>query len=106
MEDSTSNQTMAKCFLNGVQIEALIDTGSMKSILHRSVFDKISLHSRPVISSNCSNQCVSVTGQSLRSCGEFQRQLPFSDGGHIYDIPLLVSENLLEPLQCISNSII
>ena len=101
MEDNTSNQPMVKCFLNGVQIEALIDTGSMKSILHKSVFDKISLHSRPVISSSCSNQCVSVTGQSLRSYGEFQGQLQFSDGGHIYDIPLLVCDNLLEPLQCI-----
>ena len=101
MEDNTSNQPMVKCFLNGVQIEALIDTGSMKSILHKSVFDKISLHSRPVISSSCSNQCVSVTGQSLRSYGDFQGQLQFSDGGHIYDIPLLVCDNLLEPLQCI-----
>ena len=101
MEDNTSNQPMVKCSLNGVQIEALIDTGSMKSILHKSVFDKISLHSPPVINSSCSNQCVSVTGQSLRSYGEFQGQLQFSDGGHIYDIPLLVCDNLLEPLQCI-----
>ena len=101
MEDNTSNQPMVKCFLNGVQIEALIDTGSMKSILHKSVFDKISLHSQPVISSSYSNQCVSVTGQSLRSYGEFQGQLKFSDGNHIYDIPLLVCDNLLEPLQCI-----
>ena len=49
MEDNTSNQPMVKCSLNGVQIEALIDTGSMKSILHKSVFDKISLHSPPLL---------------------------------------------------------
>ena len=92
-------QPLIECFINNVKVTALIDTGSMLSILSQSVFDK--LPDKPLFRSSDSNVGISITGQSLHSRGEFLARLEFSGSTHSYHTPFLVCNNVLPPLECI-----
>ena len=71
-------QPLIECFINNVKVTALIDTGSMVSILSKSVFDK--LPDKHLLRRSDSNTFISITGQSLHSQG---------------DIPFLICDNVL-----------
>ena len=71
----------------------------MKSIISKSIFDQMS--ETPSLRSSGCNQCVSITGQSLKLYGEFTGQLECSPGSCNYKIPFVVCDNVLPPLQCI-----
>ena len=92
-------QPPIECFINNVKVNALIDTGSMLSILSQSVFDK--LPDKPLLRRSDSNSCISITGLSLHSWGEIFARLQFSGSAHSYHIPFLICNNVLPPLQCI-----
>ena len=69
---SVSLQPLVFCSLQGVQIHALIDTGSMKSIISSRVFQRINettAHTKQPSSTirTISNPCVSIAGQPLHS---------------------------------------
>ena len=92
-------QPLIDCFINNVKVTALIDTGSMLSILSQSVFDK--LPDKPLLRSSDS-----ITGQSLHSRGEFLARLQFSGSTHSYHTPFLVCNNVLPPLMCVCNNVL
>ena len=104
---SAPRQPFLLCELaGGVQVSALIDTGSMKSILSESLFrqllDNCTRQNKtlPVFRSN-PNQCVSVTGQPLRSIGSVSSCLSFPSSDYSYDCQFMVCVNVLQPPQCI-----
>ena len=90
---------MIKCDLGGVDVHALIDTGSMKSFVSKHIFDK--MRPLPVISNSISS-CISITGEPLKIEGTIHTQLSFPCSGSApYSGIFLVSSNLFQPLQCI-----
>ena len=93
------HQPLMGCSINNVKVTAVIDTGSMLSILSQSVFDK--LPDTPLLRSRESNSCISITGQSLHSRGAIFARLQFSGSTHSYHIPFLICDNVLLPLECI-----
>jgi len=92
-------QPLIECFINNFKVTALIDTGSMLSILSQSVFDK--LPDKPFLHRSDSNSCIPITGQSLHSLGAIFARLQFSGSTHSYHTPFLICDNVLPPLQCI-----
>ena len=67
-------------FPGGIQLPALVDTGSMKSILSQEAFQQIMEHNPPTamvtpLDRSISNPCVSITGQSLNTLGSSVIQL-------------------------------
>ena len=102
---SVSTQPILKCSLNGYPVEALIDTGSMKTIISKSVFEKAVVTTDPssVLRNSDSNskQCYSITGQPLKSLGEFSGRLQFSGSKYVYVGNFIVCDDMLQPLQCI-----
>ena len=99
-------QPLLFCEIEGVQVPALIDTGSMKSIISSEIFQRISAHcasthkTSPALHAD-SRQCVAITGQPLTSSGSAIVSLSFPQSDFMYSIEFLVCDNLLPPLQCV-----
>ena len=88
-----------------VQLPALVDTGSMRSILSMDVYQQILDRSRPQGQfdsfSDNSNKCISVTGQPLTTKGSVKIQIMFPASDHLYHIDFLVCGNMSKSLNCI-----
>ena len=96
---SVVKQPIVPCRLSGVDVHALIDTGSMKPFISSSVFNSIS--PRPVLSTDTQN-CISITGQPLQVSGTTPLELSFPCSGSVaYSGNFLVSSTLFAPLQCV-----
>ena len=103
---SVARQPLVFCVLEGVQIPALIDTGSMKSIISSRVFERISetsAHEKqpPPPIRNTSNVCLSITGQPLNSSFSIAASLSFPGSDFTYQGDFLVCDNVLLPLDCV-----
>lgn len=94
------SQPLIMCQLGGVDVHALIDTGSMKSFVSKTVFDR--MRPLPVLHRDSPN-CIGITGEPLQVAGTIQADLLFSPGSTAvpYSGHFLVSSNLFEPLQCV-----
>ena len=95
-------QPLTGCFINNVKVTALINTGSMLSILSQSVFD--TLPDKPLLRIALIPMLVflsPVSHYSLHSRGEIFARLQFSGGTHSYHTPFLICDNVLPPLECI-----
>ena len=94
-----SNQPLICCSLGGVLVQALIDTGSMKSFITRQIYEQL----RPKQEVQPTAQrCYGITGQPLPVHGTVQTTLSFPNNPIVsYPGDFLVSDHLLEPLQCI-----
>ena len=69
-------------FPGGIQLSALVDTGSMKFIFSQEAFQQIMQKYPPTdmvtpLDRSISNPCVSVTGQPLNTLGSSVIQLSF-----------------------------
>ena len=102
-----SRQLLLSCeFIGGVQLSVLIATVSMRSILSLDAFQKI-MDSCTCLSENTptfkatSNQCVSVTGQSLSSSHSMVAQFCFPGSQQLCEGEFLTCDNVLQPLKCI-----
>ncbi len=94
-----SDRPLVLCHLGGIDVHALIDTGSMKSFVSKSVFDR--LLPRPVLGQNTHN-CVSITGQPLDIAGITQLEMSFPGSSSCsYTGTFLVSATLFQPLECV-----
>ena len=103
---SAPHQPLVFCLLVGVQVPALIDTGSMKSIISSQVFAHLvqaSAHSKspPPSLRSTSNTCVSITGQPLQFSGSISSSLSFPSNDFLYAGEFLGCDNVLPPLQCV-----
>ena len=93
-------------FPGGIQLPALVDTGSMKSILSQEAFQQIMEQNPPTamvtpLDRSISNPCVSITGQSLNTLGSSVIQLSLPNTTNCYEGKFLICNNVLQPLQCI-----
>ena len=93
-----SNQPLICCSLGGVLVQALIDTGSMKSFIARQIYEQL----RPKQEVQPTAHRCYGTGQPLPVHGTVQTTLSFPNNLIVsYPGDFLVSDHLLEPLQCI-----
>ena len=94
---SSSQQPLVQCSGAGIDVVALIDTGSMKSFLSYAVVEK--LQPRPVLVKN-SPTCISITGQSLPVEGTTQLGLSFHSSISItYSSNFIVSSHIFPSLE-------
>ena len=94
-----ASQPLIQCTVGGVDVHALIDTGSMVSFISSHVFE--SVQPRPVLHQNRPN-CISITGQLLPVDGTTQLGLSFqTHSSVVYNCNFLVSANLCTSLQCV-----
>ena len=103
---SNPRQPLVFCLLDGVQVPALIDTGSMKSIISSRVFDRINetsalMKKPPPIPRGTANTCVAITGQPLNSTCSIAVPLSFPGSSFMYRGEFLVCANVLPRLDCI-----
>ena len=103
---SGPHQPLVFCSLDGVHLPALIDTGSMKSIISSQVFSQLvqaSAHSKspPPSLRSTSNTCVSITSQLLQFSGVVSTSLSFPGNDFLYTGEFLVCDNVLPPLHCV-----
>jgi len=93
------NQPVVSCKLEGFDVCALLDTGSMKSFVSQEIFAQ--LCPKPVLAKTSQN-CVSITGQPLVIAGSTQLELSFPHSGSVsYVGQFLVSSTLCSPLECV-----
>ena len=97
---SISHQPLILCSVSGVHVRALIDTGSMKSIISAPIFNKINL---PSVLEHDSPHCISITGQQMFVEGTPQLELLFQGApmSASYQCQFIVKVFLLlnEPIQ-------
>ena len=106
INESAHHQPLVSCKFNGVEFPALIDTGSMKSILGKRAFQKISQscaernQALPVVRS-ATNDCISVTGDPLKFSGVTCLKISFPGNSFQYLGNFMICDNVLQSLQCI-----
>ena len=94
-----SNRPLVLCNLGGVDVHALIDTGSMKSFITQHVFEI--LLPQPVLAQT-THKCVGITGQPLDIAGTTQLDMSYPCISPLsYPGTFLVSSTLFQPLECV-----
>ena len=94
-----SKRPLVLCNLGGVDVHALIDTGSMKSFISQHVFERLLL--QPVLAQT-THKCVSITGQPLDIAGTTQLDMSFPSISSLsYPGTFLISSTLFQPLECV-----
>ena len=97
---SSNQQPLISCKVNSVLVRALIDTGSMKSLISSRIYGEI--RPRPPIDVFAKSNCISITRQPLAVMGVVQANLQLSCGDECaYEGTFLVCSKLLPPLECI-----
>ena len=80
------------CNIEGVRVQALVDTGSMKSFIKKDIQDVIDFDCRRVNKST--ERCNSITGDSLKIIGKINVNVNFSGSRHTYSNDFLISSNI------------
>ena len=81
------------CFLDGVLVRALLDTGSMKSFISHNV-QAILDFDDSLVDKTSAQQCVSITGDNLNILGQLNTVVKFSNSKVTYASDFLVSDNI------------
>ena len=85
-------QSFINCFINNVEVHALIDTGSMRTFIssriHNIDFD------RTLINTTVEERCVSITGGSLNILGHLNANVRFPKSKNAHEGRFLVSDNI------------
>lgn len=81
------------CFIDGVSVRALVDTGSMKSFINHNIHRITSFHNTSLDKSN-EQQYVSITGDNLNILGQISTNVKFSNSKVTYSSDFLVSNNI------------
>ena len=85
------------CTIEGVQLQALIDAGSMRSFIRTNVYDVIDYHHVDLKNSD-SEQCASITGHFLHLDGMASAQVKLVKSKHMYKGNFLISNDI--PYDC------
>ena len=86
-------QPFVKCFINNVEVFALIDTGSMRTFISNNIHDIIDFD-RKLIDTSVAERCVSITGGSLNILGHLCGNVKFMKSEKAYMGRFLVSDNI------------
>ena len=89
---SLSTPPFINCFIDNVEVHALIDTGSMRTFIssriHNIDFD------RTLINTTVEERCVSITGGSLNILGHLNANVRFPKSKNVHEGQFLVSNNI------------
>ncbi len=86
------------CLIDGVPVNALLDTGSMKSFLSDNILNIIDFDCVRIDKSK-SQRCTSITGGELNIVGNISTSVTFHRSKHNYHSAFLVSSNI--PYDCV-----
>ena len=93
VEVSLPAQSRIRCFINGVEVQALIDTGSMRTFINDKVQAVIDFNNT-LINTTVAERCVSITGGSLNILGHVTAAVKFPKSKITYSGRFLVSNNI------------
>ena len=100
--DATNNSLpehpFVACLIDGVPVNALLDTGSMKSFISDKVHNIFDFDCGRLDKSQ-SQRCTSITGGDLHIAGTVSTSVTFSRSKHNYHSSFLVSSNI--PYDCV-----
>ena len=86
------------CFVDGVPVNALVDTGSMKSFISDRVHNIIDFNCAKLNKSHA-QRCTSITGGDLDITGTISAHVTFQRSKYIYHSSFLVTSNI--PYDCV-----
>ena len=86
------------CLIDGVEVNALVDTGSMKSFINDKLHSLIDLEGSRLIKST-SQRCTSITGGNLNILGHIFTSVHFPNTSRKLNSSFLVSNNI--PYDCV-----
>ena len=96
--DSLPEHPFVACLIDGVPVNALLDTGSMKSFISDKVHNIFDFDCGRLDNSQ-SQHCTSITGGDLHIAGTVSTSMTFSRSKHNYHTSFLVSSNI--PYDCV-----
>ena len=96
--DSLPEHPFVACFVDGVPVNALIDTGSMKSFVSDRIYNVIDFNCAKLNKSQA-QRCTSITGGDLDIAGTISAQVTFQRSKHMYHSSFLVTSNI--PYDCV-----
>ena len=96
--DSLPEHPFVACLIDGVPVNALLDTGSMKSFISDKVHNIFDFDCGRLDKSQ-SQRCTSITGGDLHIAGTVSTSVTFSRSKHNYHSSFLVSSNI--PYDCV-----
>ena len=96
--DSLPEHPFVACFVDGVPVNALIDTGSMKSFVSNRIYNIIDFNCAKLNKSHA-QRCTSITGGDLDIAGTISAQVTFQRSKHMYHSSFLVTSNI--PYDCV-----
>lgn len=96
-KDSNVVHPFVDCFIDSVRVCALIDTGSMKSFISKSVQRTIDFEDRNLKPHD--EQCISITGHNVNISGSIPSYVQFMHSRTRYTGNFLVSDNI--PYDCV-----
>ncbi len=91
--DSLPEHPFVACFVDGVPVNALIDTGSMKSFVSDRIYNIIDFNCAKLNKSQA-QRCTSITGGDLDIAGTISAQVTFQRSKHMYHSSFLVTSNI------------
>ena len=90
---SLHTQPFVKCFINNVEVHALIDTGLMRTFISSRIHNIIDF-ARTLINTTVEERCVSVTGGSLSILGHLNANVRFPKSRNAHEGRFHVSDNI------------
>ena len=96
--DSLPEHPFVACVIDGVPVNALLDTGSMKSFISDRIHNIFDFDGGRLDTSQ-SHRCTSITGGDLNIAGTISTIVTFSRSKHNYHGSFLVSSNI--PYDCV-----
>ena len=82
-----------ECYIEGVRVRALLDTGSMKSFINYTLLNIIDFN-HTLIDQSQASKCISITGDRLDIVGMIPAKVNFIHRKHSYIGNFLVSSNI------------
>ena len=96
--DSLPEHPFVACVIDGAPVNALLDTGSMKSFISDRIHNIFDFDGGRLDTSQ-SHRCTSITGGDLNIAGTISTIVTFSRSKHNYHSSFLVSSNI--PYDCV-----
>ena len=86
-------QPFVECYIEGVPVRALLDTGSMKSFINTKIHAIIDFQGS-LLDRSKGERCISITGGDLHVLGQIVGRVKFAQRRHNYEGSFLVSSNI------------
>ena len=92
--DSLPEHPFVACVIDGVPVNALFDTGSMKSFISDRIHNIFDFDDGRLKNTSQSHRCTSITGGDLNIAETISTIVTFSRSKHNYHSSFLVSSNI------------